>query len=68
MSMNLPIRYYNLVKLVIDNFNAWKLANTRKAYWRIFNSLILTTTFTNKRLKDSGYLSFTERFTQVTNF
>ena len=25
-------------------------------------------TFTNKRLKNSGYLSFTERYTQVTNF
>jgi len=61
-------RHDNLVKLGIDNFNAWEYANTRKDYWRISNCPILAITFTNKRLKDFGYLSFTERYTQVANF
>jgi len=61
-------RHDYLVKLGIDNFNAWEYANTRKGYWRISNSPILAITFTNKRLKDFGYLSFTERYTQVANF
>jgi len=43
-------RHDNLVKLGIDYFNAWEYANTRKGYWRISNSPILTLTFTNKRL------------------
>jgi len=61
-------RHDNLRKLGIDNFKAWEYANTRKGYWRISNSPILTLTFTNKRLNNFGYLSFTERYTQVTNF
>jgi hypothetical protein len=54
--------------LGIDNFNAREYANTRKGYWGISNSPILALTFTNKRLKNLGYLSFTERYTQVANF
>jgi hypothetical protein len=61
-------KHDNLRKLGIDNFKAWEYANTRKGYWRISNSPILTLPFTNKSLKNSGYLSFTERYTQVTNF
>ena len=61
-------KHDNLRKLGIDNFKAWEYANTRKGYWKISNSPILTLTFTNKRLKNSGYLSFIERYTQVTNF
>jgi len=61
-------RYDNLVKLGIYNSQAWEYANTRKGYWRISNSPILALTFTNKRLKNLGYLSFTERYTQVANF
>jgi len=61
-------RHDNLRKLGIDNFRAWEYANTRKGYWRVSNSHILALTFTNKRLKNLGYLSFTERYAQVTNF
>jgi len=61
-------RHDNLIKLGIDNFNAWEYANTRKGYWRISNSPILTVTFTKTRLKNLGYLSFIERYAQVTNF
>jgi len=61
-------KHDNLRKLGIDNSRAWEYANTRKGYWRISNSPILALTFTNKRLKNLGYLSFTERYTQVANF
>jgi len=61
-------RHDNLVKLGIDYFKAWEYANTRKGYWRISNSPILALTFTNKRLENLGYLSFTERYTQLANF
>ena len=61
-------RQDNLVKLGIDNFLAGIYANTRKGYWRIANSPILTQTFTNKRLKNLGYLGFSKRYTQVANF
>jgi hypothetical protein len=61
-------RHDNLRKFGIDNFRAWEHANTRKGYWRISNSPILALTFTNERLKNLGYLSFSERYTQVANF
>ena len=41
-------RHDNLVKLGIDNENAWKWANSRKAYWRIADSHILHKSLTNK--------------------
>lgn len=60
-------KHDNLVKLGIDNYKAWEFANTRKSYWRTSNSPILATTFTNRLLNKLGYLSFTERYAQVTN-
>lgn len=59
-------KHDNLVKLGIENSKAWEFANTRKGYWRTSNSPILAKTFTNKRLSKKGYLSFTERYAQVT--
>jgi len=61
-------KHDNLIKFGIDSFKTWEYANTRKGYWRISNSPILALTFTNKRLKNLGYLSFTERYVQVANF
>jgi len=60
-------KHDNLVRLGIEDSKAWEFANTRKGYWRTSNSPILSTTFTNKLLKQLGYLSFTERYAQVTN-
>lgn len=59
-------KHDNLVRLGIDPSKAWEFANTRKGYWRTANSPILARTFTNKRLSQEGYLSFTERYAQVT--
>jgi RNA-directed DNA polymerase len=50
----------NLVKLGIPQYKAWQHANTRKGYWHTANSWILSTTATNTRLRDAGFLFFTD--------
>jgi len=61
-------RHDNLTKLGIENIRAWELANTRKGYWRISNSHILTTTLTNNVLEKSGFISFTNRYKMVKSY
>jgi RNA-directed DNA polymerase len=51
-------KYENLIKLGIDSSKAWEFANTRKGYWHIANSYILSTSITNKYLEKEGLLSF----------
>jgi len=58
-------RYQNLYKLGIDKYEAWKYANTRKGYWRISNSPILSRALTNERLKKQGFPTITERYLLV---
>ena len=60
-------KHDNLVKLGIDNENAWKWANSRKAYWRIADSHILHKSLTNKYLASVGYDDILERY-KVTNY
>lgn len=43
-------RFARLKGLGVSEKQAWQWANTRKGYWRIAGSWILTTTFTNERL------------------
>lgn len=50
----------NLSKLGLTRSKAWEYANTRKGYWHTANSWILSTTVTNKRLSEAGYLFFTD--------
>lgn len=50
-------KHDNLVKLGIDNYKAWEFANTRKSYWRISNSPILSRSLNNKTLERLGYTS-----------
>ena len=54
-------KHNELVKLGIDDRKAWEHANTRKGYWRISNSLILSTSLTNKYLEEQGCISLTKR-------
>jgi group II intron reverse transcriptase/maturase len=49
----------NLVKLGITKAKAWEYANTRKGYWHIAGSWILSTSVTNDRLRQAGYVSLT---------
>jgi len=58
-------RLRNLIKLGIGKFKAWEYANTRKGYWRTANSPILCTSITNERLKQAGYIFFTDFYRKV---
>jgi group II intron reverse transcriptase/maturase len=58
-------RLRNLIKLGIAKSKAWEYANTRKGYWRTANSPILNTSITSERLKQAGYMFFTEHFRKV---
>lgn len=53
-------RLANLTKLGIARSKAWEYANTRKGYWHIANSWILSTSVTNDRLKQAGYVFLTD--------
>lgn len=58
-------RMRNLVKLGVNRQKAWEFANTRKGYWRIAHSYILATSITNERLKEAGYVFFTDYYLKV---
>ena len=60
-------RYKNLVKLGINKYKAYEYANTRKGYWRISKSPILSRTLTNKYLEEMGYMSISKRYLKVHN-
>lgn len=53
-------RFENLKKAGIRKEQAWMWANTRKGYWRVAHSPILTKALSNERFKRIGYLSFSE--------
>ena len=55
-------KHDNLVKLGIDSYTAWRWANSRKSYWRISLSQILTTSLTNEYLASIGYDNIYERY------
>ena len=55
-------KHKNLVKLGIDKSKAWEFANTRKGFWRISKSPILTRTITNHRLELKGFKSLVKRY------
>lgn len=57
----------NLVKLGIAKHKAWEYANTRKGYWHIAKSWILSTSLTNERLRQGGYLFLTDCYLNVRN-
>jgi len=58
-------RHENLMKLGVNSSKAWEWANTRKKYWRIAGSFILSTTVTNKYLEDLGYKSLVIAYRNV---
>ena len=55
-------KFINLKKLGINKYKAWEYANTRKGYWRISNSPILSKTLTNTYLEKLGYKSISMRY------
>jgi group II intron reverse transcriptase/maturase len=59
-------RYRNLKKLGVEKHKAWEFANTRKGYWRIANSPILSRSITNARLKKAGLITLSEVYARVS--
>jgi group II intron reverse transcriptase/maturase len=48
-------RFRNLIRLGVKVNLAWMFANTRKGYWHVSNSLILSTSIRNDYLRRAGY-------------
>ena len=55
-------RVKNLKKLGMPDWQAYRNGNTRKGYWAVARSGILTHTITNKRLIQAGYYSILDRY------
>lgn len=55
----------NLVKLGINKYKAYEWANTRKGYWHIANSYILSRTITTENLRKAGYVFFSDYYRKV---
>jgi len=58
-------KHDNLVRLGIENSNAWEHANTRKKYWRIAGSWVLTKTLTNQYWSNQGFQDFNSYYLSV---
>lgn len=57
---------FNMLKhFGIEGSKAWEFANTRKGYWRISNSQILSFSLTNQTLQKLGYLFFSDYYARV---
>ena len=52
----------NLVKCGIEKYQAYQWGNTRKGYWRIADSWILTRAVSNMSLKRAGYPCLTDLY------
>ena len=50
-------RFKNLKKAGIDKSKAWRWANTRRGYWRVAGSQIMTVSIPDELLKKAGYLT-----------
>ena len=55
-------RFENLKRLKIPEGKAWEWANTRKGYWRIAHSWVLTRSLTNEYLASIGYADISKRY------
>lgn len=59
-------RFKILQTLGIGKQKAWEYANTRKGYWRISNSPILSKSLNNTKLRELGYIFFSDYYRRVT--
>ena len=55
----------NLIKLGVNKYKAYEWANTRKGYWRIAKSFILSRTVTDQRLHKAGYVFLLDYYKAV---
>jgi len=58
-------KFSQLISLGIGKSKAWEFANTRKGYWRISNSPILSRSLTNNALKKRNYIFFSDYYNHV---
>lgn len=58
-------KHDNLVRLGINDSKAWEYANSRKKYWRIANSWILSKTLTNRYWLNQGFKDFSSYYEVV---
>ena len=61
----LRTRHENLTQLGISSSKAWQWANTRKGYWCIAGSFILTTTLNNHYLDNIGFPNMLKRYEEL---
>jgi RNA-directed DNA polymerase len=59
-------RYRRLKQLGYNHANAIKYANTRKGYWQVAGSQILSCSITNDRLRKQGYQFFSDYYKTVS--
>jgi len=59
-------KYKNLRKLGISHSGAYKVANTSKGYWRAVEGVVVKTALTNDRLRQSGYVFFSDYYQKVS--
>lgn len=55
-------KFRNLIRLGTHKSKAWEYANTRKGYWRISNSPILSKTLNNHYWVNQGFKSFSSQY------
>ncbi|MBS7525299.1 group II intron reverse transcriptase/maturase, partial [Fusibacter paucivorans] len=58
-------RYKRLKQLGYNHSNALKYANTRKGYWHVAGSQILSCSITDERLRKQGYQFFSDKYKTV---
>ena len=58
-------RFKMLKRCGIRKDEAWKFANTRKAYWRVANSPIMARAIKTEQLARKGYLFFSTQYDRV---
>jgi RNA-directed DNA polymerase len=58
-------RFKMLKQYGINEWKAWEFANTRKGYWRISNSPILSKSLDNQTLNSLGFIYFTDYYSNV---
>jgi RNA-directed DNA polymerase len=58
-------RFKMLKQFGINKWKAWEFANTRKGYWRISNSPILSRSLNNETLCNLGFLFLFDYYEQV---
>ena len=58
-------RYGNLIKLGVSPYKAWQWANTRKGYWCIAGSWIMTTTLNNRYFETLGFPNILKRYEEL---